>query len=394
MEPKQIEQIASAAVQEFLFAHEREDEARWLFSGKTVAGVPPALLAEQVIGRRKAKEKLLTFYRMGGVVYPPKVNLEQTSSELTANYKVKVLRGHLGNRVKNGADLTGGWGVDSFFLSGMVDEFVYAEPNARLLALAHHNHHLLGRKNITYINVGLPDSLDQVSGPLDFIYLDPSRRVEGKKVVKLEDYIPDVPKLMPALFEKAKHLLIKAAPLLDISLAAHSLPGIKNVHVVAVDNECKELLFYCEHGYAGPVAITAIDLSAREELQFAVDEEAAAPVSYAEPRAYIYEPNAAILKAGAFRLVAHRFDLAKLHTNTHLYSSDRLVHGFPGRVFETTNLAPAAIPQKKAHVVTRNFPDAAATLKKKLGLADGGDLYVLAFTSQRARHVVVCRRLQ
>ncbi len=394
MEPKGIEQIASPDVQDFLFAHAHEDETRWLLSNTTVAGIAATVLAQQTAARRKAKEKLPTFYYTRGIVYPPKLNLEQTSSEATATYKAAVLRNYLGAPIAHGADLTGGWGVDAFFLSGMADDFFYAEPDAHLLALAQHNHRLLGRENVRYVPGGLPASLAQIPDQLDFIYLDPSRRAAGKKTVALEAYEPDVPSLMAALFQKTNHLLIKAAPLLDISLAARVLPGIKNVQVVAVEHECKELLFFCVRGYNGPVAITAIDLPEQEPLHFFPAEETTAPVTYAEPQTYLYEPNAAILKAGAFRLMAHRFQLAKLHVNTHLYTSNELVPNFPGRIFEITNLSTAAIPNKKAHVVTRNFPEAADSLKKKLRLTDGGDFYVLAFTSQRARHVLVCRKLR
>lgn len=394
MEPKRIEQIACSAVQDFLFHHESDDETRWILAHQNVAGVPADALAEQVQGRRKAKGKLPSFYRTRGVVYPPRLNLEQASSETTARYKVHVLRALLGPHATAGADLTGGWGVDSFFQAALVRDLYYAEPDPDLVQLAQHNLHLLGRNNIHYINAGVPASLAFLPPRLDFAFLDPSRRAGGKKVIALTDYEPDVRQVLNHLFEKTLHVLIKTSPLLDITEAARMLPELKSAHVVAVQNECKELLLLCERGHRGPFQIIAADLSNSTEFAFTTAEEARASVSIGEPKTYLYEPGAALLKAGAFRLMAERFQLTKLHLHTHLYTSDQLVADFPGRIFEVTALRPDAIPGKKANVVTRNFPEDAASLKKKLRLADGGESYVLAFTGPHSRHVVVCKRLQ
>lgn len=394
MEPKRIEQIACSAVQDFLFDHESEDETRWILAHQTVAGVPADALAEQVQGRRKAKGKLPSFYRTRGVVYPPRLNLEQASSETTARYKVQVLHSLLGPQGASGADLTGGWGVDSFFLAALVHDFYYAEPDPHLVQLAQHNLRLLGRNNIRYLTAGAPGSLALLPARLDFAFLDPSRRAGGKKVVALTDYVPDVRQLLDGLFEKTLHVLIKTSPLLDITEAARVLPELKSAHVVAVQNECKELLLLCERGHRGPFQIIAAELSNSTDFAFTTAEEARASVSIGEPMSYLYEPGAAILKAGAFRLMAERFQVTKLHLHTHLYTSEQLVADFPGRIFEVTALHPDAIPGRKANIVTRNFPEDASSLKKKFRLADGGEYYVLAFTGPHSRHVVVCKRLR
>jgi hypothetical protein len=392
MEPKRIEQIASPEVQDFLFANEHTDETRWLLNAKIVQGLPASVLAEQLVGRRKAKDKLPSFYQMRGVVYPPRLNLEQTSSEATAQYKVKILRQLLGDS-HSGADMCGGWGVDAFYLSGLCREFFYSEPQQWLMELAQHNHRRLGRAHIHYQHQPVPQSLTALPDALSFIYLDPSRRVAGKKVVRLTDYEPDVTSLLPLLFQKTAYVLIKMAPLLDITEALRALPHTKAVHVVASENECKELLFLCERDYTGNPQIHAADVRQPKPFSFFAIDEAKASISFSEPQTYLYEPGAAILKAGAFRLVAERFELAKLHANTHLYTSTHLLSEFPGRIFEITELRPAEIPNQKANVVTRNFPDTSEALKKKLRLSDGGDWYVVAFTGIRGRHVVVAKRV-
>lgn len=394
MEPKRIEQIAGKAVQEFLFANENADETRWLLSGLEVADVPAAALAMQVAGRRKAKEKLPTFYALPGIVYPPSGNLEQTSSEVTASHKVQILRSELGDHLDTGADLTGGWGVDACFLSTLCTDFYFSDPEPRLVELAQHNHRLLGRTNLRYQTCALPESLAGLPDQVSFIYLDPSRRTKAGKVIALTDYTPNILGLLPQLFAKTHHLLLKTSPLLDISHTLRQLPNVKKVFVVAWKNECKELLFYCDKAYAGPVEIEAVDLARAKPFTFFTEDEARAAVVHSEPKRYLYEPGAAILKAGAFRLMAERFQVSKLHAHTHLYTSDRLAEDFPGRIFEVTSLRPDALPERKANIITRNFPEDPDVLKKAFRLTDGGDFFLLAFTGPRSRHVLVCRRVQ
>jgi hypothetical protein len=396
MSSSPIARLADPAVQAFLFAHETADETAWLLQGRPLAGMPAALMAQQLAARRKAKEKLPLFYQTPGIVYPALVNLEQTSSEATAQFKQLVIGRALDQPAGTAADLTGGWGVDSFFLAKSAAHFFYAEPDAQLVQLAAHNHALLGQKNIAYQTAALPNSLIALPHDLDFIFLDPSRRAGSQKTVRLENCAPDVVSLLPEMWKKTHTVLIKASPLLDLHQAQSRLPHVSHVYVVAVENECKEVLLLCRHGYRGRVTVCATMLnSGRPDFAFTPEEEQRAESRFSEPLAYVYEPAAAILKAGGFRLVGQRFGLKKLHPNTHLYTSHELVAHFPGRIFEINHGARAAhLPEGRANVVVRNFPTPAQALRNRLGLADGGEHYVLAFTGPAGRHVLVARRLQ
>ncbi|NBP70377.1 MAG: SAM-dependent methyltransferase, partial [Cytophagia bacterium] len=234
---------------------------------------------------------------------------------------------------------------------------------------------------------------------------DPSRRVENKKVFALADCQPDIPKLQDKIFEHTRLLLLKAAPLLDISAGIKSLKGVKKVVVLSVDNECKELLFLCEFGFTDEPLIHAVNLMTKtqvsSEFSFKQSEEQSITLAYQEPATYLYEPNASILKSGAFKSIVQQFKVTKLAVSTHLYTADELLTDFPGRVFKIDQIVKAdakaihrLIPEKKANVVTRNYPLSAEALKKKLHLADGGESYVLAFTSAKQKYVTLCSRLQ
>ena len=396
------EQFLSPDVQNFIRSIEHEDPGTIVLKKKSIAGFSSVFLAEQVAGRRKAREKLPQFYKNSGVVFPPPVNLEQSSSEATAQFKSGfVQRMELkGDRF---ADLTGGFGVDSFFFSSVFKKGEMIEPNPALLELAEHNHHQLGATSLTYHNTTAEKFLKN-DGRFDLVYIDPSRRAAGnQKVYSLTQSEPNVVALQNTIFEKTSHLLVKTSPLLDIQVALGELKGVKRVVVLSVDNECKELLFFCEKDFAQEPVIEAVNIAQQKRtdtFEFPYSEERSTISAWSDPLAYLYEPNASILKAGAFRLLGTRYALYKLQVNTHLYTSDRLIEDFPGRIFKVVSVVKPDpkflrefFPEGKANVMTRNYPMSVAELRKKTKLEDGGERYLIGFSGKDKKFLIAAERV-
>ncbi|MBD2755114.1 SAM-dependent methyltransferase [Spirosoma sp. BT704] len=370
------------------------DDVRALSLRKSPDGVDLKKIIAQIVARQKAKDKLPTWYANDDLVFPPPLSVEQASSEQTAQYKASLVQGDLL------LDLTGGMGVDTWAFAKRVNQVVYVERNPELVELAAHNLPLLGAANVL-VHAG--DGLELVETntvvkpdvPADWLYLDPHRRDEqGGKVVRLNDCEPDLsrPQTVSSLFDKANRILIKTSPLLDIDATVRQLTGaVEAVHIVAMQGEVKEILFVLGKQPTAQenVQINAVNLlpNQRIELGFRWIEERTASVTFGDPLRYVYEPNAAVLKAGAFRLIADRFSLTKLAPNSHLYTSDMLRTDFPGRIFAVqevikpdSKLLKKAVPTLKANLTVRNFPQSVAELRKKLNLREGGDVYIFATT--------------
>ncbi|GAB4043655.1 SAM-dependent methyltransferase [Spirosoma jeollabukense] len=352
-------------------------------------------VAAQIVARQKAREKLPTWYANDRLIFPPALSVEQASSERTAQYKASLISGRLL------LDLTGGMGVDTWAFAQRVDRVMYVERNPELAALAAHNLPLLGTRNVV-VQSGdglalLNDSPENKTAfeIANWIYLDPHRRNElGGKMVRLEDCEPDVsrPSMVAALLKKAQHILLKASPLLDIDKAVQQLQGaVNSVHVVAVQGEVKEILFVLANQptVKETISFNAVNIVADRtiSLRFQWGDEREAEVNFGDPEQYVYEPNAAVLKTGAFRLVAARFGLTKLAPNSHLYTSSLLRTDFPGRIFSLqavirpdSKTLKTILPTMKANLTIRNFPQSVADLRKKLNLNEGGDVYILATT--------------
>jgi hypothetical protein len=390
-------------VQNFIRDLENEDPETIVLKKKTIAGLPPSFIADQVSGRKKAKEKIPSYYANSFVAYPPKVNLEQSSSETTALYKIEEIKRSGITSFGKCADLTGGFGIDSYFLSKLFDSTTYVEPNKSLLDIAASNHQRLGRTNITYVNSDAFDFLNTEKSKFDLIYIDPSRRVAGnQKVYTLSQSEPNVIALLPEIFRKTDLLLIKAAPLLDIQLALRELQSVFRVAVVAVSNDCKELLFFVrKEKYQEPLIHTAnIRTSITQTFDFHFPGEQQAEPSFSDVMDYIYEPNAAIMKAGAFKSIAVEFGLSKIQKSTQLYTSKDLISNFPGRIFKTiAQIKPDPSELKKyihdgkANVITRNYPLSVDELRKKTKLTEGGELFIIAFSGITKKFVVVAERI-
>lgn len=402
-----VQELLQPNVQKFIRDHENDDARKIALQGTLIEGVSPALLATQITALKKAKEKFPFLYGRSDILYPPSINLEQASSEVTAKYKRRLLGELFSNHIHKpgaGVDLTGGFGIDSLFLSQLFGEFHYVEPSAELLAIASHNHGQVGGRNIRYHQATAEAFLEKFDRHVDLIYADPSRREDGKKVFRLSESSPDICALQNLILQKAEYLLVKASPLLDIKHGIEDLPRTQKVFVVAVDNEVKEVLFLCHKKSTIEPGVVAINLSTkgRESLfRFDYALEASSKSVYSDPETFLYEPNAAILKAGAFKCLAAAFQLKKIHPHTHLYTHQQLLSEFPGRVFKIGAFVKSDrkeiasfFPGKKANVITRNYPLGAEALKKKLNLTDGGDEYLIAFTGREKKFLTVASRLK
>jgi hypothetical protein len=301
--------------------------------------------------------------------------------------------------------LTGGFGVDAYALGSICDHFDYVEHNPELLELAKHNHNLLLANNIRHHLSTAKDFFQSTSQIFDLIFIDPSRRNKSHKVFKLADGEPNVVELLPLIFAKTDTLLIKASPLLDIQQGLRELIHVSKVFVVAVDNECKELLFLCQKGTVPEPEIHCVNLSSlierkRETLSFTLSNETKTVSTFSNPLAYLYEPNASILKSGAFKSIGRQFDLKKIQINTHLYTSDKLVIDFPGRIFKIIAVNPKPEQLKtifegdQANVMTRNYSLTPDELKKKLKLRDGGENFLIGFSGLKQKYLVAASRVK
>ncbi len=397
-----FELLLRSEVQHYIRQHAHLDEKSWLLKNHEVWGMAPRLLAQQMAGLRKAMNKLPSWALAENIVYPPAINLEQTSSEATARFKASVVTSSGGHQ--RGVDLTCGWGVDSFFLSEPFDAWTCVERDSDLLAMAQHNHHQLGRVNVKYENTSAEAWLAHNEKPCDWIFIDPSRRQQGnRKVVSLAACEPDVVQLQKTMLNTAPNILIKTSPLLDISQALRELTNVKDVWVVAVDNECKELLFHQVSGFVGEATLHACQVSGKtfeetSRFSFRRSEEQAATTIESEPLRFLFEPNAAILKAGAFKQAGLRWGVHKLHPNTHLYTAAHAVPSFPGRMFEVIeSVKPdkglaSRLPQGRANMVLRNYPLTVDALKKKTGVVEGGDLFLLGGQHAGGFSLWLCRK--
>lgn len=345
-----------------------------------------------IASRNKIQDKLPTWYQQPAIQYPETISLEQSSSELTAAYKSHLISG------KHLLDLTAGFGVDDFYFAKQFETLTSIEQQSELHQLASYNVELLGVQNIHCICSEASAFLETDAKQYDAIYIDPARRAaSGRKTVLFDDCTPDVLRLLPILWQKTNTILIKSSPMIDISMSVTQLQHVSEVHIVSVQNECKELLFLLQQNYTGDYVVKAVDLlDMNRSMSFTSKEEDEAQVTYGDPQRYVYEPNAAIGKSGAFKLLSTRFNLNKLHPNTHLYTSSEYLDSFPGRCFDIQHTCKpqlkslkAILPHLQANLILRNFPGSTQDLQKQLKLKNGGEDYVIACTLQNHQRTLL-----
>lgn len=379
-----------------LFIHEHQtDDVRLLaLQAKKYPNVDMPVAITQIAGRQAAVDKIPLWHATESIVYPRHLSLEQCSSEITARYKASLVKGN------TLTDLTGGFGIDCAFLSIGFKETTYVERQEELCEIASHNFPLLGLKQIHVRNEDGVDYLKKMS-PVDCIFIDPARRNEhGGKTIAISDCEPDVEALEELLLTKAKQVMIKLSPMLDLTLALRNMRYVRQIHVISVNNECKELLLFLGKDTIEEVPIHCVNLTSKANQQFIFtrQQEQEAECGYTSVlKKYLYEPNTSILKAGAFRSIAAIFKLHKLHPNSHLYTSDELVTDFQGRTFQITShctfnkneIKGMLSDLKKANITVRNFPSSVAELRKRVKLGDGGNAFLFATTLSNEQKILI-----
>jgi THUMP domain-like/Conserved hypothetical protein 95 len=388
--------ILNTDIQNFINNNLHSNVSEILLKGTTFDKVTTKEVIEQIEVKVKCEKKLPTWFNNQGIYYPNKLNIEQTSSETTASYKAALMHG------KTIIDVTGGFGVDCYYFSKQFDSVTHCEIDKHLSEIVAHNYNQLQISNIKTVHTDGLEYLEKTDDTFDWIYIDPSRRHDSKgKVFFLNDCLPNAPEHLDLLFKRSKNIMIKTSPLLDISVGMGELKHVKTIHVVAVNNEVKELLWVLERGYNEPITIETVNLKKdnSEYFKFLLEAEKTSEPTYSQPLAYLYEPNAAILKAGAFNAVAEQLAVFKLHKHSHLYTSESPIE-FPGRCFKIENIISynkkelKQLGITKANITTRNFPETVEQIRKKLGIKDGGDVYLFFTTDVDGNKVVlVCNKV-
>ncbi len=381
-------------VQAFINAHLKTALPTLILKGSPFDTVSIQELATQIQSKQKSQEKLPSWSTTTNIYYPPKVHIEQTSSELTAAYKASLVSGN------TLIDLTGGFGVDSYYFAQKFQKIIHCEVNSQLSKIVAHNYQQLNKDTIETHAIDGVHFLKHTKESIDVIYCDPSRRDDANtKVFLVEDCTPNIIAHIDFFLEKANTVLIKLSPMLDLSLAIEALKHVSEVHIVALHNDVKELLFLLTKENTPTVGITCINLKKKTQEQFSFAYRSnTAQASYSLPKKYLYEPNAAIMKSGGFTEVAVQLGLDKLHQHSHLYTSDALID-FPGRVFEIEAIHPYDRKKlkkrfQKANITARNFPKSVAQIRKETQIKDGGIHYLFATTTlDQQRIVLECRKL-
>jgi hypothetical protein len=354
-------------------------------------------ILNQIEAKTKSKDKLPTWFSTKNIIYPTKISIEQTSSEKTASYKSTIVSGD------SLIDLTGGFGVDDYYFAKKIKAVAHCEINPDLSNLVRHNFEQLDAKNINCYSGDSLATLTSLNKKWDWIYIDPSRRNDAKgKVFMLKDCLPNVPENIDFYFNNSDSILIKTAPLLDLSAGLLELKNVKNIHIVALENEVKELLWELHREYSGTITIKTINIvkNKTETFDFILNEESELPY-YNLPQKYLYEPNSAIMKSGGFNEVSTFFKVNKLHNFSHLYTSEKLID-FPGRIFEIINTLvynktemKTHLENKQANITTRNFPDTVESIRKKWKIKDGGNVFCFFTTDENNRKIVlICTKIK
>ena len=353
-------------------------------------------ILNQIESKTKAKDKLPSWFSTNNIIYPSKISVEQTSSEKTARYKASIVSGDLL------IDLTGGFGVDDYYFSKKINTVVHCEINPALSNLVKHNFEKLNITNIHCYSGDSLDTLNTLETKWDWIYIDPSRRNDAKgKVFMLKDCLPNVPENLDFYFQNSNAVLIKTAPLLDISAGLSELKHVKTIHIVALENEVKELLWELHKDYLGNLNIKTVNIIKEkvETFDFMLNDNTRLS-DFSLPQNYLYEPNSAIMKSGGFDEVGSFYNLNKLHKHSHLYTSTEII-SFPGRIFKIQNSFPynktemkSYLENAQANITTRNFPDSVESIRKKWKIKDGGNIYCF-FTTDVNNHkiVLICTKI-
>lgn len=378
----------------FIRSHANDDVRQLALQGKKNPEVDMTYALDQIAGRQKARVKIPSWAANDGIAYPPHLSMEQCSSEATARYKARIAG--KGQKI---VDLTAGFGVDMAFMSANFSEAVHVEQQAALCAISSANYACLGLHHIQVVCSDGVDYLHQMEHA-DLIFIDPARRDEhGGRTYGIADCTPNILEIIDEMLEKAHRVMIKLSPMLDWQKAVSDIGNVSEVHIVSVGNECKELLLVVERE-ARDIRVFCVNDS--QVFNYTIGDETGNFYQASTSPQYLYEPNASVMKAGCFQLIAKRFGISQPDKNSHLFLSDQIIPDFPGRgfVIERTctmnkrELKTGLEGITKANIAVRNFPLSVAELKKRLKLKDGGDVYIFATTDAQKGHLLlVCRKI-
>ena len=384
--------LLAKEIQIYIRQNESSDFRQISLQKSPFPGISSAELAQQIKGLQTAKTKFPFLYETENIYYPPTLNLEQASSWPTAVYKSNLVQG------KTLIDLTAGMGIDAFAFSQTFERVTALERNEELAAISKHNYSVLNSSNLQSIFTDYADYFFKNPNlRWEVIYLDPARRKGSQKKFLVENLEPNLWEGMPEFIKRSDHVLVKLSPLLDIKNLIEKIPEIQEIHLVAVKNEMKELLLICTNQMNSNPLIKAVNLeSGQPEFEFQFSDESTAESQFSSVKSYIYEPNSALLKSGAFKLIGNKLGFDKLEKNTHLYTSESLVKPFAGKVFEVVEdikEAKKSIKNQAFHVISKNYPMSVELIRKKYNLKESEDQTLIFTQSISGKHILKCERV-
>jgi hypothetical protein len=382
--------ITHSAVQEYIRENLNADVHKIAMAKSPFPGITGKELANQIAARKKSAKKLPSWFATAGIYYPPLLSIEQCSSEITAAYKAGLSKGC------TLIDLTGGFGADSHYFAKVNQSVIHYEINEELSAIARYNAPLLGQHNTDFVTGDGMAFIRDTDQHFNTVYIDPARRSSAGKVFMLKDCTPNVIENLGLLLDKTDQLLIKTAPLLDISAGLKELRNVAAIHIVSVKNECKELIWVLKKRFDGPPQVVCTTLNTvHKEFSFLMGEEMPSVIT-GTPAAgdYLYEPDVALLKSGAFNLIAERYQLKKFHHQTQLYTAEWVHESFPGRIFKIDEVLSAGTVKKEKEltgsVIVRNYPDKAASLVEKYHIKPH-DTHFMIFTQSASAGKIILK---
>ncbi|MDO4191266.1 MAG: SAM-dependent methyltransferase [Bacteroidales bacterium] len=373
------------------------DNIRQLALSNIPVDVDKDLALRQITARQLLKQKVPLWANNASLLFPPRLNIEQCSSELTANYKASLV-----TTGETFTDLTGGTGIDCFFLSQKFRQSTYVETQTMLCDIMTHNSNVLNT-NIKVCNTTTENYLSRLQTTQDLLFIDPARRdMKGEKTVLITQCSPNIEPLWDTLLSKGKLVMVKLSPMLDIQLTVNILKHIKEIHVIAVDGECKELLLLAEHNYTKTPQLYCVELGKKPHIQtFSSHIDTTAFDGADTIGTFLFEPDATIMKAGIFNTFAQHYKIKPLDKSTHLMTGNRIIENFFGHQYTIDTILPynkhteKEIPEewKKANLTTRNFPIPAEQLRKKLKLKGFSERFIVGTTFHNQHIIILCTRI-
>ncbi|SFH92044.1 Conserved hypothetical protein 95 [Halpernia frigidisoli] len=379
-----INPILKTQIQNFINANLKTDLHSLLLKKSPFPEVSMQEIVQQIKGRNVAAKKF-PFLLKEGIIFPPNLNLEQSSSEATSKYKSQLFSG------EKFLDLTSGFGIDAYFLSENFNEITLVEKNTELLKIVEHNWKILDKK-ATFKNENLENFLDKNYQNFDLIYLDPARRnLDKKKVFLLEDLSPNILEIQDELLNISSKILIKLSPLIDLSYLISVLKNLENIYIIAFKNEVKEIAVLLNSKKTlGKVKCICANLESDEpDFEFIFDEEKTLNSEFSDLLNYVYIPNNSVLKSGAFNSISQKFNLKKLHPNSHFYTSNDLTKNFPGRVLKVEKIDSKQIKKGDFYnIISKNYPLKPDEIKNKYKIKDGGENYLIFTQTMKSKIIL------